>query len=158
LAGMSVFAASAAPPGSSTTVANNTGPATAALIWGQTETIPGNSSLWFRFDYAGDAASGQRDRVSIILPNGTDSGLEFKVWTPGQMSDWWELQPVGQGTPQEVRASNGTPADYGPSQSNDLSWTGTFGESGTYYIQVQNTNDYPMSFKLNEQYVSIPRS
>ena len=127
------------------------------MIQGQTQTVPGNSSLWYRFDYQGDSTPGQRDTVTIVMPNGTDSGLGFKVWTPGQISDWWELTPIGQGTSQNLRDSNGTPADYGQVQSSDLSWKGTFGETGTYYVQVENKTDSPLTFQLMQQTTHIPR-
>lgn len=152
-----VLTAQAAPPASNSTTSANVDPAHAALIQGQTQTIPANSSLWYRFDYLGDAAPGQRDTVTIIMPNGTDSGLDFKVWTPGQMSDWWELTPVGQGTSQNLRSSNDTPADYGQVLSSDLSWKGSFGETGTFYVQVENKADAPVTFQLVQRTTHNPR-
>lgn len=156
LSALSILPAGAAPPESNAVAPTNTEPATAALIQGQTMTVPGNSSLWFKFDYPGDAVRGQRSTAIVVLPNGTNSGLGFKVYSPEQINDWWELTPMGQGTAQEVRLSNGTPADYGSAVSDDLSWQGSMGEGGPYYVQVTNPTAYPLSFQLTFQLMSPP--
>jgi hypothetical protein len=159
LLALSVLPAAAAGSTASTTAPTNTGPADAALIQGQTMTIPGSSSLWFKFDYPAPDYAGnnnQRSTAIVVLPNGTGSGLGFKVYSPEQINDWWDVTPMGQGTAQTERASNDTPADNGSVLSADLSWQGSMGEGGPYYVEVTNSNTYPSSFQLNFQLLNPP--
>ncbi len=105
----------------------STGPTGAPYIDGQTHPINAGASLWYRFDYAGDLS-----QVTITLPNGNASGLAFNVFTPAQMSDWWELAPVGRGNPH----------------GDDLLWTGNFDMPGGYYVQVVNNTASTFGFQL----------
>ncbi len=124
----------------------NTSPATAAVIDNQTHTIPANSSLWYRFDYAGD-----KSLIIATLVNGNNTGLAFDVFTPGQIGDWFNETPIGRGTSQTVNCDTGAPGLAGGCQSNDLIWTGKFNANGTYYIQVMNNTGSALSFRLTVQ-------
>jgi hypothetical protein len=142
---LSVAAVSAAPA-----VPNNI-PATAAYISAQSQTIQGNSSLWYKFDYNGNKDSDTgRTPVIVTLPNGAINGMSFEVYTFNQIADWWDETPVGRGTQQLLNGDN-LPATYGTNASPDLTWVGKFTESGTYYVRVDNNNPGATSFVLNIQ-------
>ncbi len=108
----------------------NTSPDAAAYIDSQTHPIAANTTLWYRFDYAGDLS-----QITITMPNGNASGLAFNVRTPMEISDWWETAPVGRGS----------------AKGDDLLWTGNFNAPGTYYVEVINNNASGMGFQLNIQ-------
>ncbi len=126
LLGINTLSAIAAGP-------NNTAPAVAAVLDNQAHTIQGNSTLWYRFDYAGD-----RSQVTISLVNGANGQVAFNVFTPQQINDWWETKPIGRGTVFALNCNTGRPAPEGQCTSNDLSWGGQFPFAGTYYVQVIN--------------------
>ncbi len=125
---------------------SNTSPTTAAVIDGQTHQIAANSSLWYRFDYAGD-----RSHITVTLPNGNGSGLAFNVFTPAQIGDWWDTKPIGRGTAYQINCETGEPQPNGQCQSNDLTWDGQFNAPGTYYVEVVNTTGSPLNFQLTIQ-------
>jgi hypothetical protein len=127
-------------------VSGNIDPGHATVIDNQGHMIPANSSLWYRFNYAGD-----RSAITVTLANGTNSGLGFNVFTPAQVGDWWDEKPVGRGTAQTVNCDTGQPDESGGCQAYDLSWIGDFNASGTYYVQVVNNNANPMTAQLTIQ-------
>lgn len=122
---------------------DNTFPGGAMVIDNQTHSISANGSLWYRFDYAGD-----RSQIVLTLPNGNLNQLEFKVYTPAQVGDWWETAPIGRGTGQQINCDTGMPETSGACQADNLTWVGDFNESGTYYVQVVNPNSSALSFNL----------
>ncbi len=124
----------------------NTDPGHAAMMDNKAHTIAANTALWYTFNYAGD-----KSLITIVLPNGNVSGVQFNVWTAQGASDWWDLQPVGRGTAQSIDCTSGEPKDNTGCWSNDLNWNGKFDLSGTYYVQVINTNSTPMSAQLQIQ-------
>lgn len=145
--------------GSSTTTAQpavpspsggNIDPGHAMVLDNQGHTIPANSSLWYRFNYAGD-----RSAITITLLNGTNSGLGFNVFTPAQVGDWWDEKPVGRGTAQTVNCDTGLPEESGGCQAYDLSWIGDFNASGTYYVQLVNNNSNATTAQLTIQGDSV---
>lgn len=146
---LSVAAVSAAPPNANS-VPNDI-PATAAYINGQTQSLAGNTSLWYKFDYNGlkDSDYG-RTPVTVTLPYGALNGLGFEVYAPAQIADWWEQTPVGRGTAQQLY-DDGVPTTHGPNTSPDLTWVGRFPESGTYYVRVVNNNPGAETFALDIQ-------
>lgn len=121
----------------------NSFPGGSAYVDNQTHSISPNTSLWYRFEYAGD-----RSMITLTLVNGTNSGVAFDVFTPGQIADWWDEAPIGRGTPQALNCSSGMPQSGGACQANDLTWVGNFPESGTYYVDVVNHNSGAMNFTL----------
>ena len=125
----------------------NTFPGGAAYIDNQTHSIAANTSLWYQFDYAGD-----RSAITVTFVNGNQSGIQFDVFTPAQIGDWWETPPIGRGTAQTLDCSTGLPDTSGTCLSNDLTWTGNFNANGTYYVEVVNTNSSgPQTFQLTIQ-------
>jgi hypothetical protein len=128
--------AAAAAPG-------NTFPGGSTYIDNQTHSISPNTSLWYSFNYAGD-----RSAITLTLVNGTKSGVGFNVYTPAQMGDWWEVPPIGRGTPQALNCTSGLPQEGGACQANDLTWVGNFPENGTYQVEVVNNNAGAANFQL----------
>lgn len=152
LGAASVSAASNAAP-----VPNDI-PATAANITSAAQTVSANGSLWYKFYYNAnrDDQSG-RTPAYVTLPNGALNGLGFEIFTPSQVGAWWDTAPIGRGTAQLLN-NNGLPNATGPNSSPDLTWVGKFGESGTYYVRVTNSNNAPVMFTLSAwgQDVSFP--
>ncbi len=124
----------------------NIDPSHAMLINNAAHPIPANASLWYSFNYAGD-----KSQITLTLPNGDVSGLQFNVWTPSQIGDWWDLSPIGRGTAQNVNCDTGVVQENGACRSNDLIWTGNFNASGTFYVQVTNTTSNSVSAPLMVQ-------
>lgn len=129
-----------------TTLANINDPSRASMIDSQTHTIAADGSVWYKFKYAGD-----RSAITIQMPNGTNSGVEFNVFTPDQLIDWWDEHPIGRGTAQTLDCDTGEPMANGACQSNDLRWIGDFNLGGSYYVQVVNTNSNAARFQLTIQ-------
>lgn len=126
----------------------NTQPATATFINGQPQSIPANSTQWYKFDYAGD-----RSLVTILMPNGANSLVAFNVFTPEQAQSWWEPRttPIGRGTAYSINCATGEEQYWGECQSNDLKWKGAFNFPGTFYVQVVNSNTGTANFTLTIQ-------
>lgn len=123
----------------------NTQPATAAYISNEPQSIPANSTYWYKFDYAGD-----KSLVTILMPNGTETLVEFNVFTPEEAQSWWEpkTKPIGRGTPYSVDCNTGEEVYWGECKSSDLKWKGQFNFSGTFYVQVVNYNTGTANFSL----------
>jgi hypothetical protein len=139
LGGVIALPAAAAAP-------TNTFPGGAAYIDNHSHTIPANTGLWYRFDY-----TGRRTPILLTLVNGTNSGLEFGVYTPAQISDWWETPPIGRGTPPPLNCETMKPGLYGGCQGRDLRWSGDFNALSTYYVRVFNHTGSDLSMQLTIQ-------
>lgn len=139
--------------------APNDSPAGADYIDNQTHTVPVSKSLWYRFDYRSNLPASERTLIYLTLVNGNNSGVEFNVYTFDQVNDdlrdgienWRQQVPVGRGTAQRFNCGSVTPRANGDCASNDLTWVGAFATSGTYFVQVRNTNPTPSSFTLKIQ-------
>jgi hypothetical protein len=128
----------------------NTSPGAAASIDNQTHSINANASLWYRFDVSDTGDLGARLPVTLTLVNGSNSGVGFKVYTPSQANTWYDsdTHPVGRGTSYPINCTTGKPQQNGGCESDDLTWTSTFNIGGPYYVQVVNSNGFPVSFQL----------
>lgn len=137
-----VFAATARADGP------NTQPATASYINGQPQSIPANSTLWYKFDYRGD-----KSQVTVLMPNGANTLVAFNVFTPEQSQSWWDgkTKPIGRGTAYQIDCDTGEENYMGQCQSNDLKWVGQFNFPGTFYVQVVNYNTGTANFTLTVQ-------
>ena len=102
------------------------------------QTIPANSTMWYKFDYGGD-----RSRIMIVLYNGNVSGIWFALFTPDQAINFTDDRFIGRGMTSPVLCDSGT------CTGNDFVWVGNFSVSGTYFIRVTNPNDKPWTFKLH---------
>jgi hypothetical protein len=123
----------------------NTDPATAAFINGGPQSIPASSTRWFKFDYVGD-----KSQVTILMPNGTDTLVEFNVFTPEQAQSWWDpaTKPIGRGTAYPVDCATGEEVLFSECKSSYLKWVGQFNFPGTFYVQVVNYNTGTANFAL----------
>lgn len=127
------------------------GPAPVAYLDNQVHQLSAGASALYKFDYAIDPTTGTRPVTTITLPNGTNNGLGFQVWTPDMVGDMADNKPVGIGTAAAVDCSTGEVAGGGQCSSPDLTWSGAFGASGTYYVYVTNSNSGTASYTLNIQ-------
>jgi hypothetical protein len=118
-------------PAVAISVANSV-PEKAFLIDATAKVIPANTTLWYRFEYAGT-----HDQVILKIPNGWENRLRMHIHTPSQITKWWDsdVTPIGQGTPRDK----------------DLIWSGNANEAGWWYIEVMNDNPYDIGFTLNFQ-------
>ena len=133
----------------------NADPASATFIDGQAHSIPANTAQWYKFDYRGD-----KSLITLLMPNGTDSLVEFNVLTPEQARSWWDpkTKPIGRGTPYSIDCTTGEEVFWGECRSNDLKWKGEFNFPGTFFVQVVNYNTGPANFTLTLEGsgVSVP--
>jgi hypothetical protein len=84
---------------------------------------PGESR-WVALEYLGDGS-----QIEIRLNVEPEEGAAFGVWTPEQMQrleQGEDVEPVGRGS-----------AD--PYADGHLTWSGSFGIAGTYYVEVEHT-------------------
>lgn len=139
---LSILGAQAAPP-NAPAGPMTTDPGSAPYIDNAMHNLPANSSTWYRFEYAGDPAG-----ATVTLVNGTNSGMGFKVFTTGQLPDWWTDNALGQGTPQQVNCNSGRPADYGGCSAADLTWVTHTREGATFYVLVANNTSGAMDYQL----------
>lgn len=123
----------------------NSDPATATYINGQPQSIPAQTTQWYKFDYAGD-----KSLITILMPNGANSLVEFNVFTPEQAQSWWDpkTRPIGRGTAYAVDCVTGEEVYWGECRSSDLKWKGQFNFPGTFYAQVVNYNTGTANFTL----------
>lgn len=116
----------------------NDQPWTAVYTYGEPRQIQAQTAQWFKFDYAGD-----RKQISIQLPEGRTSGLEFRVYTLDQVLRLdQEDKPVGRGT------SSNVPCDAGTCLSVHLTWQGGFAFGGPFFVQVYNPQNRWLTFQL----------
>ncbi len=123
----------------STSVATNLYPWDAIYVQDyRTRIIPGASSLWFKFDYVGD-----RTPVIIRLPSGYKIHVRFYIYTQDRATRVYQDGDfIGAGTPPLTDCfTSRCPSD-------DLLWSGGFGERGTFYIRVTNEESAWKSFQL----------
>jgi hypothetical protein len=145
LALMLLMGASALPAGAAGPV--GTSPNNASYIDNRPHMLDGNGSLWLRFDYA-ITDTGDRPVSTITLVNGDKDNIGFEVWTPDGVSDMTDNKPIGRGTPYNVDCDTGELSGQGACRSNDLIWSGAFGESGTYFVKIINNNASRASVQL----------
>lgn len=107
------------------------GPADALVPGGATVSAPPNSLTWYKFHEAGHA-----QLVKIALDTHTVPGVIFRVYTPESIAQW-----IAQNGLKPVGVSSASPGS-------DQAWTGRFEFEGDYYAVVENTNPYPVDYRL----------
>lgn len=154
----SAAAAQTKPAAAPALAATAGSPDKAIALDAQQHTIAAQTSTWYKFDYA-LKSDGSRPTMTIRMPNGTNSGIGFNIWTADQLAarannaadarlDNTHNDPIGMGTAQRVNCDTGAVSGSGACWSPDLLWTGTFGSSGTYYVEVVNGNASDGSYQL----------
>ncbi len=134
---VTTVAPAAAPPLSATN-SNLDDPARAFKFGTTIPNLSAGTAEWFQFDYDNAGNALPRPTVTIQLLNGVTNGLTFEVYSPERMVDGWSNNPpVGRGT-DEVVVGCTTSTGTGPCTTNNLTWTGGFGLSATYYVRVIN--------------------
>lgn len=137
----------------------NDSPEQAAYIDGKTHTAPVGKSLWYKFDYRTQLRPSERTPIFLTLVNGNNSGVEYMVYTadqaidvlPDRLEDWRSQTPTGRGTAQRFACNSHIPKANGDCVSNDLTWVGTFAESGPVFVRVRNATETPQNFTLMVQ-------
>ncbi|MBX3054659.1 MAG: hypothetical protein KF753_24525 [Caldilineaceae bacterium] len=84
--------------------------------------LPGAEAV-VSFDYDGKAG-----QILVSLDSDPDDAVTFSVWTPNE----WQMRSLGQDAEPIGRGSANRFV------AGDLSWSGNFVESGTYYLIVKN--------------------
>ena len=124
VSGPAVVAAAAAPQ----PTFGNTTPDTALPISDKQFVIPGNTTLWYNFFYQGD-----HSQVVVRLDQGAKEKLAFMIHAPNQLSKWWDVKPIGRGSPE----------------GDDLVWSSNSHEGGNYIVEVTNNNPYAVGFTMS---------
>ena len=123
-------------------VQNSAEPALAAESGCTWTRLDDGEQHWYTLEYTGhheferatdddeeDEAIWIGSNIDVRLNAEPEGGATFKVLTPEQIQQWQggeDLQSVGQGTENEYDGA-------------DLSWSGNFGEPGTYFLIVEQT-------------------
>jgi len=102
-------------------------PIEATYVDNQVHTISPHNVVWYRFDYLGD-----QSQITIKIPNVSDSGPTFELYTPAQLNIWWKADPIGMSGDEGV----------------DHLWNGNFPTQGTYYVKVMNEYPYALPYQL----------
>lgn len=95
--------------------------------------LPGAEAV-VSFDYDGKAG-----QILVSLDSDPDSAITFSVWTPSE----WQLRSQGQDVDPIGR---GSANEY---VTGDLSWSGNFVESGTYYLILTNGSSQSAGYTLS---------
>jgi hypothetical protein len=109
------------------------GPDNPAAVSAAAQPLAVGQRVWYGFQYAGDGS-----QILVDMNANPGGSASFAIWTPGDVQSWAAgngENPVGRGTPN---------ADFG----DDLVWVGSFKQSGTYYIVVDQTGGAPASITL----------
>lgn len=125
--------------------------ANAMIIDNQAHAIPANGNVWFRFDYNAT----DRTIATITLPNANNGKLGFEVWTPDSVNNVFDNKPIGRGSLVGVACNSDDSSSQGTCVSNDLTWTGAFASSGTFYIRVLNSSSDVMNVTLRISGVGV---
>ncbi|MEZ4861452.1 MAG: hypothetical protein R3C14_09100 [Caldilineaceae bacterium] len=107
-------------------------------------TLPAGAHHWYAFRDEGDSTT-IAVRLTVLPP----ASAAFTVLTAEQIHKWErgeEFQAVGAGTPFKLF-------------NNDLYWTGSFVQSGSYYVLVESTGRSESYYKLTitGRQVSFPK-
>lgn len=133
------------------TAVSTDNPATAVSIDGARHTLAANSVQWFKFNYnATRNDDGSRNTVTVSIPNLTTPNIGFDVYTPDQIADWWELDPIGRGSPRGIVCGQIDANWSYTCQIYSLDWTGKFPTNGTFYVRVKNDNPFSVPVTLTE--------
>lgn len=115
--------------------ADGSSPAHALKATGEWTELAANTGVWYAFEYTYDADD--RIHAQAWLNSVPDNGIHFEVWTPQQLQQQDdESEPIGRGSQDD-----NTVGDY--------FWTGSFNQSGTYYVLVTNDNPTVGYYQLN---------
>lgn len=97
----------------------NQDPNNAVIVDSAARLIPGNTTLWYRFQNPGTPT-----QQILTVPDGAKNNLRVHIHTPEQMKSWWNVEPIGQAT----------------KHGDDLIWSGIAPESGWWFVEVINDN------------------
>ncbi len=110
----------------------NTSRAEAVYFDNDPHYIPANTSLWYRFDYAGD-----KTLILTKMFGATNAGLDYAIYAPDQPD-----KPFARGTAKNM------PCSSGGCPEPDFTWKGAVPVGGAYYVEVINSNPQPRTFFL----------
>ena len=127
------------------------GPADAMAPSDTWQSLPAGGALWYAFDYHGHhefpkAKDDEEEEdpvwiaseATVSLDSEPDESVTFSIWADEQVRLWLageDYEPIGKGTA----------SDYDPG---DLSWAGSFGGPGHYYVVVENQDSEAADFLL----------
>jgi hypothetical protein len=138
----------AAPPLVPTGV-NLDDPARAFRIGSAVPTLAPGRAYWVLFSYDNAEEALPRPTVTVQLLNGASNGLTFDVHSPETVTgDWSGNVPIGRGTTEVLTNCREGDVNIGKCTTGNLSWTGGFGLSGTYYVRVINPTNSTVTPQL----------
>ena len=121
-------------------------PAKAVALDNSPKSIPANSVQWYKFDYT-LRDDGTRPIMMLTLPNVFDQNdAKFEVYAPEVLTNWFDNHPTGTSTFQMIKCDT---SESGFCATNRLTWIGSFGASGTYYVRVLNQTANPLNATLS---------
>ncbi len=121
-------------------------PARAFTFGSPIASLPPSSAEWLAFAYDNQANALPRPTVTVQLLNGAANGLDFEIYSPETMVDGWSNnKPVGRGNPEVIGNCDIGGQNVGNCDTANLTWTGGFGLSGTYYVRVINNTGNTLS-------------
>lgn len=100
--------------------------------------VPANTWVWFKFDSDGDRSKS----IEITLVNGSQLGLDMRIYTQDQVNRFSDDKFIGRGNVIQV------PCDTGKCDSQHLFWKGSFNVGGTYYVAVMNPKNFAIPFRI----------
>ncbi|MBI4672804.1 MAG: PD40 domain-containing protein [Chloroflexi bacterium] len=110
---------------------SGTGPADAYIPTGATMTAQPGTQTWYKFHESGNA-----HLVKIALDANGQTGVFFRVYTPESIAQW-----IAQNGLHPIGVSSASPG-------HDQVWLGRFQFEGTYYAVVENSNAFPVDYRL----------
>lgn len=107
------------------------------MVTGNWQTLPGNSTLWFYFDYSGD-----KSQIQATLQDNGASNVQLAVYTPSLAAAWLN-DPTTK--PIAIGSQPGASSDM---SMYDLYWRGAFNIPGRFFIAVSSNNASAIQFLL----------
>ena len=147
LAALSLTVASAHPAGDSE-------PFDAPYLDTQPHTIPPYSTEWYRFEFVVDGPgflcrflpcpdrAVYHANAVIRIDDVARAGLAFEVYSPEQIRNWRDTDPVGRGNEED----------------NALVWSGESGSNGIWYVRLVNDKGYAIDYRVTVTGVRVALS
>ncbi len=102
-------------------------PNKAVNVDGKEHTLAARSEWWYVVTFPLE-----RNKLTITLVGGASNGLQYDIYTPERVNQWWKEDPVGRGN----------------IDGNDLVWTGDRDNVDKRYIRIVNPTERAVNIFL----------